>query len=224
METKSNKARIHIADFNPDVTSLKIAHQDFFNEMQSFDAGKAYINFNDFIRKEADDYKDAGNGTTHVVWNVKYDEAGVEQTREIVSFYTLAATAIPYEDRIRLDEDEAKELGKEFDSQICGIPALEVKMFAVDEKFQDLFYEYQGEDLPISAWIMRNIVDYANELIDDIIGFKAIFLHSVPDAEKFYLANGFNIIKTNMQPLHGLDSEYTAMYLTLKEVHMHYDK
>ena len=126
MERKSNKERIHIADFNPDVTSLKIAHQDFFNEMQSFNAGEGYQNFNDFILEDAEEYWDLGDGAT---------------------------TAIPYEDRIRLDEEEAKELGKEFDSQICGIPALEIKMFAVDEKYQDLFYEYQGEDLPISAWI-----------------------------------------------------------------------
>ena len=35
--------------FNPDVTSLKIAHQDFFNEMQSCNAGEGYKNFKDFI-------------------------------------------------------------------------------------------------------------------------------------------------------------------------------
>lgn len=223
MEKKSNREHNHIADFNPDVTSLEIAHQDFFDEMQSFNAGTEYKNFNDFILKDADEYRDAGDGTTHIVWNVMYDDNGNEKMREMVSFYTLATTAIPYEDRIRLDEEESKQLGKEFDSQICGIPALEIKMFAVDEKYQDLFYKYQGEDLPISAWIMRSIVAYAHELINDVVGFKAIFLHSLPDAEKFYLANEFNPIKINMQPLHGLDSEYTAMYLTLKEVHMNYD-
>lgn len=224
MERKSNKERIHIAEFNPDVTSLEIAHQDFLLEMQSFHAGNGYENFNDFVLKEAKEYRDAGEGATYIVWNVIYDEDGTEKEREIVSFYTLATTAIPYEDRIRLEEDEAVELGKEFDSQICGIPALEIKMFAVDEKYQDLFYEYDGEDLPISAWIMRSIIDYANNLIDNVVGFKAVFLHALPDAEKFYLANEFNPMEINMQPLQGLDSEFTAMYLTLKEVHMNYDK
>ena len=80
--------------------------------MQSFHAGEGYQNFKDFILEEAEEYRDTGDGATYVVWNVIYDEAGAEQTREIVSFYTLATTAIPYEDRIRLDEDEAKELGK----------------------------------------------------------------------------------------------------------------
>lgn len=44
------------------------------------------------------------------------------------------------------------------------------------------------------------------------------------DAESFYKANGFNPVEVNMQPLHCVDSEYTAMYLALKEVHMNYDE
>lgn len=224
MERKSNREHIHIAYFNPDVTSLERAHQDFLLEMQLFHAGQGYENFNDFVCMDAVEYKEDGDGVTYIVWNVEYDENGTEKKRDMVSFYTLAATAIPYEDRIMLDEEEAEEYGREFDSQICGIPALEIKMFAVDEKYQDVFYEYEGEDLPVSAWIMRNIIDYANELIETVVGFKSVFLHSLPDAEKFYMANGFHPVKINMQPLHSFDSEFTAMYLTLKEVYMNYDK
>ena len=97
-------------------------------------------------------------------------------------------------------------------------------MFAVDEQFQDVFYEFEGEDLPISAWVLRNIIDYANTLLDNMIGFKALFLHSLPEAEQFYYSNGFNPVEVNMQPLHCVDSDYKAMYLSLKGVHMNYDK
>ena len=38
------------------------------------------------------------------------------------------------------------------------------------------------------------------------------------------IRNGFNPVEVNMQPLHCVDSEYTAMYLALKEVHMNYDE
>lgn len=38
------------------------------------------------------------------------------------------------------------------------------------------------------------------------------------------LANGFNPVEINMQPLHCVDSEYKAMYLALKEVHMNYEE
>lgn len=224
MERASKNEHSHIKYFNPDVMSLEQAYQDFFAEMKKFNAGKGYENFNDFILEEAASYKNDGNGVTYVVWNVMYNDFEKEISREVVAYYTLAATAIPYEDRIRLDEEEAKELGKEFDIEICGISAVEVKMFAVDKKYQDVFYEYEGEDLPISAWIIRSIIDFADSLLNNVLGFKALFLHSLPNAEKFYISNGFNPMEINMQPLHCVDSDYKAMYLALKEVRMNYDQ
>ena len=71
---------------------------------------------------------------------------------------------------------------------------------------------------------MRNIINFAYSLLDGVLGFKALFLHSLPEAEKFYIANGFNPVEVNMQPLHCIDSEYKAMYLALKEVHINYDE
>ncbi len=209
--------------FNPDVLSYEKSHQDFYNKLQKFDAGIEYKNFNEFILKEADDYKNSGDGVTYIVWNITYDNNSHEIDREIVAYYTLAATSIPYEDRIRLDKNEAIEKGQEFDIEICGISALEIKMFAVTKKYQDVFFEYDGENLPISAWIMKNIIDNANEISDSILAFKAIFLHSIPSAVNFYKRNGFNPVEINMQPLYCIDSEYSAMYLTLKEIHMNYD-
>lgn len=51
---------------------------------------------------------------------------------------------------------------------------------------------FAGLDLPISAWIMRSIIDFAYSLLNEVIGFKALFLHSLPEAENFYVANRFN--------------------------------
>lgn len=221
---KNREIHKHIEYFNPDVEVYNSAHQDFLLKKVNFSAGAGYENFDDFLTDESLDYAEEGNGVTYIVWNVFYDNNGEEIKRDIVAFYTLSATAIPYEDRIRLDEEEAKKFGEEFNVEICGIPALKIEMFAVDERYQDLFYEYEGEDLPISAWVMRNIIDYANALLKEVVGFKAIFLHALPDAEKFYLANGFHPMEINMKPLHCIDSEYKAMYLSLKEVYMNYDE
>lgn len=139
MAKENKKVHQHIKNFNPDVMSLRQSHQDFSSEMQLFDAGKGYESFNDFVTEEAVNYKEEGNGVTYVVWNVLYDKDNIEIKRDIVSYYTLAATAIPYEDRIRRDKEEAKEKGGEFDIEICGISAIEIKMFAVSEKYQDVF-------------------------------------------------------------------------------------
>lgn len=223
MQKRNEKLRRHISDFNPDVMLLEDAYQDFFEEINSFCAGAGYENFDEFIAADAIDYKDSGDGVTYIVWNVLYNGTGCEIKRDLVAYYTLSATAIPYEDRIRRDEEEVKETGEEFDIEICGISAIEIKMFAVDENYQNVFFEYAGEDLPISAWIMKNIIDEANVMMNKVLGFKALFLHSVPEAEEFYLVNGFHPVEINMQPLHSVDSEYKAMYLALKEVHMNYD-
>ena len=51
-----------------------------------------------------------------------------------------------------------------------------------------------------------------------------MFLHSLPNAENFYISNSFNPMEVNMQPLHSVDSDYKAMYLALKEVKMNYDE
>lgn len=223
MQKRNEQSHNYITYFNPDVMLLESAYQDFSTEINAFNAGEEYVNFNEFIADDALQYRDEGNGVTYVVWNVICDDLNNEIQREIVSYYTLSATAIPYEDRIRVDEKEATETGNEFDIEICGISAIEIKMFAVSEKYQDVFYTYDGEDLPISAWVMRSIVDFAYSLLEGVLGVKALFLHSVPEAEKFYIANGFNPVEANMQPLHCVDSAYKAMYLSLKEVHMNYD-
>ncbi len=224
MENANKKQHEHINYFNPGVQKLKDAYQEFLFKINNFNAGDGYENFNDFLSDEAFDYANDGDGVTYVIWNIIYNDKEKEIDREIVAFYTLEATAIPYEDRIRLEPDEAERYKKEFDIEICGIPAVEIKMFAVNQQYQDLFFEYEDEDLPISAWVLRNIIDFVYDLSKNTMGFKAVFLHSVPDAKQFYMRNGFQIMAINMMPLHSVDSEFTAMYLPLYEIHMNYDK
>lgn len=204
----------YIETFIPDVKVLEQKHQGYLG---GFDAGKKFKNFNDFLSEDAFEYCKDGNGVTYLVFNL------LEEI-ELAAYYTLAVTSIPYIDRIRLDEEEAKKTRKEFDEQICGIAALEIKMFAVSRKYQDVFYSYDGEEKPISAWILQNIIDKCNTMIHQVAGFKAIFLHSVPTAEEFYKKNQFKNIEANMMPLHCIDNDLTPMYLPLKPIHMNYDK
>lgn len=213
---ESIKEHLHIDSFNPDIIVLSDIYQDF-----KFNAGEGYENFNTFLMCESEEYALNGDGVTYLVYNVI--ESDDQPHREIVAYYSLSANAIPYLDRIRLDEDEAEKTGQEFDEETWGIPALEIKMFAVDEKYQDVFFTYEGEELPVAAWVMRNIIYEAYRLMTTVVGFKAIFLHAIPSAEDFYLKNGFRPIEKNMRPLECLDSDYKAMYLPLQNIHMNYD-
>ncbi len=141
-----------------------------------------------------------------------------------MAYFTLAATAIPYTDRMRLEPEEAAEKGQEFDEKHCGIPALEIKMFAVDRTYQDLFYEFDGEKMPVAAWILRSIISLAHNMMKEIIGFKALFLHAVPTAIDFYKRNGFHNAEQYMEPLYSVDDEFQAMYLSFCEVHVNQEE
>ena len=211
---------IHLGDrkqidvFKPKIERLDPVQDEF---IPNFDAGDENFSFNCFIKDEAKQCSKLGQGATYVVLNETLNINGVIN-KEIISYYTLTSTAIPYEDKIKLDPEESGGCGEEYDIQVCGVPAVEMKMFAVSKNYQDVFYEYEGENLPIAAWILRRIVNYANSMITSIVGFQALFLHSVPEAENFYLKNGFRLIEENMKPLYCVDYDFKPMYLALREI------
>ena len=92
------------------------------------------------------------------------------------------------------------------------------------EEYQDIFWVIDGEERPISVWILHDIIQMIESLTTSTVAAKAIFLHAVPNAEKFYLQNGFNYTHPSMHASHSLDSEYRSMFLALVELHIHYDK
>lgn len=121
---KENNIHTHIKQFNPDVEIYNQKRQDL---LCNFNAGEEYYTFNEFIKNEANDLCISGDGTTHLVWNIFYNEDGTEKNRELVAYYTLCATAIPYIDRIRKEPQERKNANDIYDDKTCGIPAIEIK-------------------------------------------------------------------------------------------------
>lgn len=202
--------------FDPNIV---IFSDEYSNFLQKFDAGSDNLSFNDFIKDEAQSYVDSGDGVTYLVFNQI-----TSTTKELVAYFTLCSGAIPYFDRWKIPEDEREENGLEYDEQMQGIPAVELKMFAVSEKYQDLFYKYEDEEKPIAAWILETIISTAYNLKNSILGVKALFLRSVPDAETFYKRNGFDYILRPMHPFYCIDNEYKAMYISFVDIHIHYDE
>lgn len=170
---------------------ITVLDTDYREDLTDFDAGIGNENFNVFLKKD------------------------------VVAYFTLAANAIPYIDRIKY-EKETSESG-EYDEENWGVPVLEIRMFAVNDKYQDVFYTYEERELPVAAWCLLAIVNYANYMLNFVLGFKALFLHSVPDAELFYLKNGFQDMRINMQPFANVDSDMRPMWLPLKDIHMNYE-
>ncbi len=205
-------SRKYIKEFHPDVMSYERSHREFFRELCEFDAGSRFCNFNEFLVNDAADYAEAGKGVTHVIWNQ------IGERREIVAYFTLTATSIPYISRTYYTDEEAEKYGEQYNDEIWGIPAIEIGMFAVDQKYQDLFFRIDDYEAPISAYCLLTVIGFAMRVMKRTVGFKALFLHSVPTAEAFYERNGFRPVKPHWQPLKSIDSEYTAMYMALQEL------
>lgn len=212
----------YIDNFNPHVETLNRGHEDFLCKFHSENFA-----FDSFIRQEAFSYVNDGEGVTRLVFD-KIDE----NHKNLIAFYTLAATSIPFISRIKINNNEGKIRGirarfkKEYDEKICGISAIEIKMFAVDKNYQDMFYKMKEYDMPVSAWVFQSILNEIIGMSNESIGAKAVFLHSVREAEDFYRKNNLVFIEKNMVPLHSDDDELSAMYFRLpdKKIDMCYDK
>ena len=68
--------------------------------------------------------------------------------------------------------------------------------------------------MPISAWCLQYIVNK----VQTSIGVKAIFLRSVPTAERFYKRNGFVEMNAVMEPFHCVDDDFTPLWLPLQKI------
>lgn len=217
-ENRNNKKeRKYIAKFSPDVVRLTTQYQ---GNLQLFNAGKDYLNFNEFLHNnEWKDFLEDKNGVTYVVNDVISNNI-----TKIVAYYTLSTTAIPYIDRWYIPPEDRENIDIAYDEEECGISAIEIKMFAVSEEYQDVFFSFEGEEKPISAWILSDIINTIRELAETVVSTKAILLHAVPEAEEFYIKNGFDYVMPYMHTFHSVDSEFSAMYLPLTQLKIHYDE
>ena len=204
-----------IDDFNPYIV---LCSEEYKSAIDIFDAGLDNFSFNEFIKKEADEYKNIGDGVTYLVFNKQNNESD-----EIVAYFTLCSGAIPYVERWKVPKEEQEELGLEYEEIHCGIPAIELKMFAVSQKYQDVFYQHEDEQMPVSAWILMSIIDMVYEMKSSIVGIKALYLRSVPNAEIFYKKNGFDYVLKPMNPFYCIDDDYKAMYIPFVQTKIHYD-
>lgn len=206
----------YLDDFHPE----KVLYSEEYKEyIEQFDAGSDNLSFNEFLYREAGDYSNNGDGTTYLVFNHLSNA-----DKELVAYFTLCSSAIPYTDRWKLPAYESEEIGIEYDEKICGIPAIEIKMFAVSEKYQDVFFRYENEEKPIAAWILSDIIHMILCMKETLIGIKAVYLRSVPSAEEFYQRCGFDYILKPMNPFYCIDDEFKAMFIPFVKIDIHYDE
>lgn len=193
--------------FKPKISILSGEHKKY---LETFETGIKYPEkgLGDYIKSDAFDDIITGDGVSYIVFQTDNNDNIVE----VIAFFTLVSSAMPYMYRT-IDESEIYEV-------MCGIPAIRIHMFAVDLKYQDMFWH----DKPISALVFETIINIIDEKSQNESGIKAIYLHALPSSEKFYLKNNMLRAEEYMKPFAGDDDDLSTMYVFIREVKVVYEK
>lgn len=189
--------------FNPAVKLLTKNDRFLIN---AFDSGE--FPFNHFLSSEALRDMENGDGVTYLVVNEKQNGKS-----DLVAYYTISTGAINIVDRLDFEDEEMPEDEKK--EHYLPISAFMIKMFAVNEKYQDCYFD----DRLISSLILKNIISELYDMSVNIIGAKRIILCSVPCAVDFYKRNEFQILTEKYTILDKADAlDNIPMYLTLHDI------
>ncbi|MGL4876147.1 MAG: hypothetical protein ACRC30_16020 [Clostridium sp.] len=138
-----------------------------FKNICNFTCGNE--NIDEYLKEKCLNDLDEGLGLTKVILN--------SRNKDVIGFYTLCTTAIVY--RIS-GKDHYK-------------PSMEVKYFAMNERYQGLFFKSDNPEdkLTLSDMIFSSIIGEINEISETICGISSIVLYAVPKAYNFYKKNFF---------------------------------
>lgn len=70
-------------------------------------------------------------------------------------------------------------------------PAVEIKIFAVSQKYQDIKYSRDPNEGCLSNFILNKVIGEIFEFTDDMCGANIILLYSTDEGYDFYKKNGF---------------------------------
>lgn len=138
---------------------------EYLNICQKFDCGNEEINT--YLYRDAEKDLLQGLKVTKLILN--------ENKTEVIAYFTLVCSAI------MINTGENVELS----------PAVEIKLFAVNKNYQDIFYTSDKNDGIFSDYLLSETIQNIYEVIEKYCGAIYIVLYSVPKAVKFYKRNEF---------------------------------
>lgn len=140
---------------------IVILEQKYEYLIKTFDCGNEVIN--KFLYKASNVFLN-GMGITKLIIN--------EEETKLIGFYTLCSSAML----------------QTIDKYNRALPAIEIKMFAIDLEYQNIpfFKDTTDEIYVFSDAMLSDIISEISTLSEETIGIKYIILHSVPKAIKFY--------------------------------------
>lgn len=202
------KERQYIQDFNFNINVLSKSDKKF---LKTFCTGTNYPEkaIGEYLYSdEVFSDMETGDAVTYLVTHTDNTKE-----KEIVAYFSLAASSLPYYFRDVDDE------GNGYTTDIlCGISAIKITMFGVDVKYQNVFYKEGNEDKPIAAWIFEAIIGIIDEMARNTMGIKAIYLHTLPRVKAFYCRNYMKPAGDYFHPLAECDDDLEVLYILIRKV------
>lgn len=174
--------------------SIKIDYQylsnDNINLLDSFSCGNEVMD--EYIKKKClNDY----SSVTRLAINAKNEE--------VICAYTLCCSSM-------IVESYTKHY---------PVSAVELKFFAVNEKYQDMPYSKDKEDGCLSNVLLSEVIERIFTFTDDFCGANLLVVYSTDEGVSFYRMNGFvnfpeNVWRDNSRFI----DDCTPLFLTLRPV------
>jgi hypothetical protein len=127
-----------------------------------------------YLKEKALQDMECGNTVTKIIVN--------KQNNDIIGYYSICCTSIIMETY----------------KHRYFSPAVEIKMFALDENYQGIIFSCEDEEDMFSDHIFCEIIKKIVEITELYVGARTIMLYSVPKAINFYKRNWFETFENYM--------------------------
>lgn len=114
----------------------------------------------------------------------------IDDLREtLVAYASIACSGILVDDADSSNDEQS------FTSESSIMSAVEIEYFAIDQEYQSLQFEENGESkLTLSYYVFMDMLECIRDISENVVGARAIVLYAVPDAVHFYQKCGFNLL------------------------------
>jgi hypothetical protein len=146
--------------------------KEYLDLVENFKCGNEEMD--KYLKSKALDDLEYGNSFTRIIIN--------SDNNELIGYYSINCTSIVMENH----------------SHRYFSPAIEIKMFALSEKYQGMRNSENDDEDMFSDQILCEIISRIVEITESYISAKNIILYSVPKAKNFYIRNGFELFSDYM--------------------------
>jgi hypothetical protein len=155
-------------DIELDIVKLNI---EYLSLIQNFKCGNDEID--KFLKQKAIEENEIGKSITRLIFN---------KDKELIAYYSINCSALIVEN---------------YNHRYFS-PAIELKMFALNNKYKHIQYSEDDEDYLLSDSLLCIVIKEIINITENICGANNIILYSVPYAINFYERNGFEPFKEYM--------------------------